>query len=204
MSFFNIHSLNVFLSSVYLKRIIAALEKLNDAIFACFLQNDYPKLRYLYERRIHVAKNKFQHLMDKLQKVIQRREEAAVKHPAKAQFYAARFCHLQQLYAVMLSYAQLRYRVSDPDEFSLCYAELVSLRQAQKIIFVNLMKLKPNATNIINTESLIDRIFRLEDVYQIGLCAAVKEPLSFLIFITDLNYFVDVIVSINSIKDDCQ
>lgn len=105
------------------------LESLNNKIFSCFLEPDYPQNEYLYERRLHMQKNK-----------------CIKKIRNTHSFY-------EKLFIIMLDYAQLRQRVSDHHTFSLCRVELIAIQQA-----INHLLQSPAKLNYIETfEEKINR-----------------------------------------------
>jgi len=136
-----------------IKTAINSLERLNDEIFACFLQPSYPDNRYLFERRIHLEKNKFMLSVIELEQL------------NLTSFQQDSLQKLNQLYDLILSYSQLRWRVVDHTIFLLCTDELTDLATCISQVFSKASKhysrIDKSITFDIN--GLPDCINRLED-----------------------------------------
>ncbi|HEX4044548.1 MAG TPA: hypothetical protein VHZ76_02650 [Gammaproteobacteria bacterium] len=147
-----------------------SLRQLNNELFACLLQPEYTENKYLFERRVHVAKNHFMRAACQLDEVV--------------------LTVLNQLYDLMLEYGQIRRRVTDPTIFSLCQSELIDMLQAINKVLMAASKRKINlAIQSIDTSELSASIERFEENYQTVLKITSQEPVVFLLFIFNLKQF---------------
>ncbi|HLB41463.1 MAG TPA: hypothetical protein VJN02_01185 [Gammaproteobacteria bacterium] len=136
---------------------------LNNDIFSCFVQSDYPHNEYLYERRLHIQKNKCMRLMYDIQ--------------------------IDRLYTIMLDYALLRQRVNDHTIFAVCRMELLALQQAiNQILFEKIVAFS-NKKIESSIEILLEKIDRFENIYQNVLRVTAPDPMAFLLFIDSLRMF---------------
>jgi hypothetical protein len=97
--------------------------------------------------------------------------------------------NLEQHYAGMLDYAQLRRRVSDYNTFAVCKQELEVLAHEINILLVRLIKATGNKSGDFNLEPFTTGINRMEENYHNVIQIAAREPLVFLLFISSLNSF---------------
>lgn len=151
------------------------LIRLNQEIFACYLQPDYPTNTYLFERRIHVQKNKLVSTMAKWQNLVSHSQDG--KNKSIQQF--------NLLYDIVLSASQLRWRVTDHTTFSVCATELTQL--------LNAMNQALKEQTFSTEESLEKAIKYFENIYQQVIRIASPEPLVFLLFISDITAYAQVI-----------
>src|SRR3990167_1811350 len=93
------------LRQCYRKLALVHLKRLNQEIFSCFLQPEYSDNIYLFERRIHLQKNK-------CIRAIYRLHDVGI------------VSQLNELYANLMDMAQLRRRVKDYTLFDICRPEL--------------------------------------------------------------------------------
>lgn len=143
------------------------LSRLTDKIFSCLTHLNYIDNKYLFEKRLHSQKNKC------IQSILHLKNERLLNQCNK-------------LYNLLLGCAQLRHRVTDFTIFGLCAEEMQSLLEALNICFSDLIKLifKPDQT--FDPSQLENSIARFEQIYQKVLQVTAKEPVVFLLFISDL------------------
>ncbi len=166
-----------------IRKALASLERLNDEIFACFLQPSYLDTRYLFERRIHIQKNAFMQAM------------IALHHLKQSETHEMQ--KLNQLYDLMLSYAQLRWRISDHSVFLLCTDELSQLARIISSVLERASKQirGKNFKLDFNYHQLPDAIESLEENYHQVLQVSAKEPINFLLFIANLKLFCEELMA---------
>jgi hypothetical protein len=146
-----------------------SLQQFNQDFFACLLEADYLENRYIYEKRLHDQKVKFMQIVLSVSD-----QQIASK--------------LNELFASMLDYAQLRARVSDFTIFSVCVKELTAIADdINKLL--SLLLSATGKREALETENLANQILKFEDHYQHVLKIAAKEPLPFVLFIAGLRNF---------------
>lgn len=163
--------------------VLKALRRLNDDIFACFLEPAYQDNTYLFEHRIHVQKN---HLLVSL---IALRKNLLPETNAVAHSCSVMVMQLDKLFDLMLDYAQLRRRVSDNAIFSVCFVELLGIRDEINKLLSDMVSTFPKGNFHLSTQGLLEKINRFEEVYQSVLQVSAREPLVFLLFIAGLKDF---------------
>jgi hypothetical protein len=150
-------------------RLSSALYRLNqlqNKIFFIYLKRNYSEKHYFYEKELH---------QDRLRyfSVIVRLYQSSL--PKKT------LEKMDELFEIITSMGNLRYRLKDDAIFEVCELELLNTTQAISRIFHLLMKNKN-----IDTSDLFACIQSLESIYQRTLAVVLKEPVLFLIFIHDL------------------
>jgi uncharacterized membrane protein YccC len=168
---------------------LRTLRNLNDEIFSCFLQPEYPDNIYLFERRLHVRKMECLQTLTKMRKTIQQAQRCNKQNQAAS--WQPILQQLEILFSNVLDYAQLRRRVTDFATFSICSQELSQIFQALTQIFKDAETVKGRHTIEMDVNILRQYIHRLEENYHHVLQIASREPLPFLLFINSLNLFCD-------------
>ncbi len=164
-----------------IKRVRSSLFKqfisLNNAIFSCFLETDYPQNSYLYERRLHIQKNKCLTYLMKLLDLSSRE--------------SSHFLYGEKIFSVMLDYASLRQRVSDHAVFLMCKEELLKILRAMNQVLWDAQQKTPNAAILLETnlEKLLEKIDSLENIYQNVLRVTAPDPMIFVLFINAIKLF---------------
>jgi hypothetical protein len=148
-----------------LKKLLKHYALLSDDIFTCFLNPDYPKAVYLFERRIHLQKTK-------CIKSLLTFEKSADSLSEKCKI----------IFLIMMDCALLRFRVADHTTFNVCKTELENIQKALHHAF------KKGDTAML--QRAIDAFYaQYEQVLQV----AAATPLSFLIFIASLRSLAEAL-----------
>lgn len=147
------------------------LHKLNNEIFSCFLDPNYPDELYLYERRLNLEKQQLNNILKYLSHL-----SCYIKNPEKKDNFEKCLTHLRNIYAALLNVSQLRWQVSDHSIFRICSDEL-------KFIQANINAVMFQTKNI---SALKDAIQRFEGIFQKVLQVTAREPVVFLFFIDSL------------------
>ena len=153
-----------------------SLSRLTDEFFSCLLQQAYPKNLYLFERRLHVEKQKYFIAMTKLNEPIPHLQE---KEQVTMQT-------IEHLFDVLMDCMQLRRRVSDHTIFEVCANELTAISKAIQTMFSAILATLNGKKKLLDEEALKNAIKRLEENYLNVLQVTAKEPLVFLLFISSL------------------
>lgn len=173
---------------------LQSLKLLNNDIFACFLQSDYPDNIYLYERRIHVRKNCFMQSICKLRRILNIQGKNISEDRKKT--IEAMIRKLELLYETMLDYGQLRRRVGDHTTFGVCNDELTHISQEISKIFLEINAVFRYKNPLLDTQGLAIKIKELEENYQNALHVVAREPLVFMLFIASLKIFNQELASL--------
>ncbi|WP_172622830.1 aromatic acid exporter family protein [Aquicella siphonis] len=177
---------------------LRSLERLNREIFSCFLDAEYSDNIYLYERRIHNAKNRYMQSINRLRDITglveSRSSQGAVI------IYQNILQTLDLLYDNMLDYSQLRRRVSDFTTLSLCSRELSEISQEIEKSIAGVAAHFANKKYYPGMDMLSRGIGRLESNYYNVLQVASREPLPFLFFMDSLQAFGKTMEVLFSIK----
>jgi hypothetical protein len=183
--------LHIFVKSMFYRRelrvdTIKALQELNLAsreIFSCFLQPEYAANIYLFEKRLHLRKNKFMHAMHKLQSVMD---------SSNANTYVAK---IDQLFNILMDCSQLRRRVSDYTVFALCDTELSAISLEIDKLFAEMILAVKTQLDVIDSIPLEEKIKLFEDSFVNVLRVTAREPLAFFLFIMSLKAFREAAAS---------
>jgi len=165
---------------------LRALQELSEEIFSCLLQTDYPQQIYLYERRLHLQKNKVIAAFAQLSRVLLCRSN---QPEAKQQLAQIILLQCNKLYDLLLDCAQLRWRLTDYTALGLCSVEISGVLNALIVLFSSLKKSCLSAEQVVDINILEQKINQLEENYQQVLQVTTPEPLVFLLFIFSLKDF---------------
>jgi len=155
-----------------IKRTLLRLQRLNQDIFSCYLQEEFPTQLYVYERRLHQQKNQVMRCFALLQT-----QGKCVTDCTKS---------LAALYDIMLGYASIRWQETDHSTFALCAEELKALAKEMDAVFQQLIKGKDK----LNTAMLTMKLTEFEQHFQTVLNVTAREPLLFLLFIFYIKSFI--------------
>jgi hypothetical protein len=161
------------------------LRKMNQVIFSCLLQPEYADNLYIFERRLHAQKEKFMQSMVLL---------STLKKSSLQTTITQKF---NLLYDTMLSYAQLRRRMSDYSALGVCADELNAISNEIDQLIVKVQKGISKNKFDFNVQPLLSAIQSLEDNYQQVLQVATKEPLMIVLFMTSLRAFAEEITNVD-------
>lgn len=171
---------------------VDALEKVLLKLFDCYLNPDYPNERYLYEKRIHDAKNTVILLSSEIDALINtvRVAKADALHP---------FIHYKKqcddVFLLLIKSGQLRHRIHDHATFRFCADEM---QQIKHYLCDELAKLQRSvlakSTHLVQDD--ITPIDNIEGIYELVLQVVASEPISFLLFIQDVKQISKRIVNI--------
>jgi|GEM_PF-1278087 uncharacterized membrane protein YgaE (UPF0421/DUF939 family) len=167
------------------------LKKVNEEIFSCFIDAEYPDNIYLYERRLHLQKNRYMQSIRRLREIISLASRKMDE--SESGYYAFLLGRLDLLYDNMLDYSQLRRRVTDHATFSVCLQELSAVSNEIGRVIEGMMMRVMNRNYHLDTDALVRHIKRLEENYTNVLQVAAREPLVFLLFINSLKCFCNAI-----------
>ena len=160
------------------------LKQVNHEVFSCFLQPEYPDNVYLYERRLHVQKNKFMHSMSLLRENIQFFE---TKLPEDKRHILTEIeAQLGRSYEIIIDCALLRIRVTDHTIFSVCMDELSNIANEIDKLYDQINRLINGRKYQVNLIEFAEKITRFEECYHGVLQVTAKEPFVFLLFISSL------------------
>lgn len=159
-----------------------ALKHLVDDIFACYLQPDYADNVYLYERRLHLQKQRY------LQSQVLLTNELKDNHHSEqeAKHYMQLLKQFDLVYDVLLDAAQLRRRLSDFTVLAVCQDELRALARGFHACILQLTRKVKNPEAVIVMQDVTASIERLEAIYQQVLQVSAPEPLVIQLFIASL------------------
>lgn len=163
------------------------LKRLNHEIFSCLLLPEYSDNIYLFEKRLHVQKNRFMRSLMRLREIVQLVEIKMNVH--EKEVYLTLLTKLDLLYSNMLDYSQIRRRVSDHTTFSVCSDELGEIAKEIDKSIDGMIAHMAKKQYYINAKMLAIKIKLLDDNYQNVLQIAAREPLVFMLFIDSLNAF---------------
>jgi uncharacterized membrane protein YccC len=163
------------------------LRQLNKEIFSCLLQPEYAENVYLFERRLHLQKEKASHARQCLHHAIEQLE--AKLHEEEKILLKDFFAKVSLLYKMMLDYAQIRWRVADHSTFAVCAPELEAINDEINSILTESIHLLRHKKYHLHTARLKEKITKLEENFHYVLQVAAREPLVFLLFISSLKAF---------------
>lgn len=188
-------------SRLYLVTIVQELRKLSEEIFENCLVSEYGDSVYLFERRLHLQKNKTMRAFDKL------RQWMLLKswHANEKEALQALTTRLHHLYALLLDCAQLRFRITDYTTLDICKQEMTEVAHELDILFAVCMKPhRKIPSDELKLALLEQKIKRLEENYQHVLQVAAPEPLIFLLFIAGLQAIhLEMTELINELRNAC-
>ncbi len=160
------------------------LRKLNDEIFSCFLQSEYIDNIYLYERRLHLQKNKCMTSIIRLREMTPLIEKSLPEKEKNQHRLVQK--KADQIFDLLLDCSQLRRRVSDHTTFAVCSNELTAICQEIERLFEGLIAVVMGKKIYPNINMLQEKIQQLEETYNHVLQVSAREPLVFLLFIFSL------------------
>lgn len=175
-------------------KVLRNLLQLNNEIFSCFLQPEYPNNLYLFERRLQLQKDQCLTASKKIYTLYQSLEPSLSED--KRQALLDSILKLNLLYDMMLEYSILRWRVTDHSTFAVCEAELKGIQEEINALFVESMQTMISKKYQLHSSSLTEKINKFEDNYNHVLQVASREPLVFLLFISTLKHFDEEIKKI--------
>lgn len=175
---------------------LRSLRHLNGIIFSCFLDAEYSDNIYLYERRMHNAKNRFMQSISRLREMIKLVENQSSTMAAGQ--YRVILQKLDFIYGNMLDYSQLRRRVPDFTTFSLCSQEMNEVRQEIDNAIVSTAAHFTNKKYYPGRDSLSRSISRFEGNYSNVLQVASRDPLPFLFFMDSLQVLAQSLESLGA------
>lgn len=170
------------------------LKSLNDDIFACYLQPEYKDNLYLYERRLHIAKNRFMKTSVRLNNILLKNKAGLPEE--KSILLNEIIAQLTWVYDSMLAYAQLRRQVTDYTIFSLCNEELKQIKTTIGNLFNELGAIFSFKNPISEPTQLTPFIQDFENTYEHILRVSAREPLAILLFIDSLRSFEKTMVDV--------
>jgi len=147
-----------------LSKCLLALSRLAEAVFQCYLNQDYIEKYYYYEEELQ------ERLAIALSHMTRLRQQ---NHPELEK--------LEHIFEIILSLGNLRYRVSDSTTFDVVKKELTDISVNLTMAFADKQKLA----------DFLESIYRLEDVNRSVLQVVAHEPMAFLLFIHDLHVLCD-------------
>lgn len=168
---------------------LKALKQLNQDIFACFIDANYPDNVYLYERRLHVQKERFLKSWEWLSHIAMKEKEAIKK--IVNQF--------NLLYDIMMDYAALRYRVTDYTIFAVCKTEMLVIASEISDEFDRAMLVVEKKSSLKQMFHLLEKLKPLEDTYQNVMQVTAREPLVFILFFSSLKHFAEEIERLSTL-----
>jgi hypothetical protein len=156
--------------------LLSAFKQLSNEIIASLLEPDYIEERYIFERRIHIQKNKCMRAMLRVH-----------AHPCALKSTPFFFTQLNFLFDILLDCAQLRRRIGDDKIIEGCKQDLVALNLALDKAWLAMIKGQLSKLKS-NLRVLKWQIDRLEEVYQHVLQVTAHDPLVFFLFIAHLKF----------------
>ncbi len=157
--------------------LVTALNHLSACIMSCFLEPEYSENRYSFEYRLYKQKTNC------LQSFLQLEQQIKV---SASQIEQTRFIQFNLIFDVLVSCAQLRFRITDFSVLDVCKIELTEIDLALTRVW-RAMLAKPEELKIGITE-LKWKIERLDDNFQHVLQVSAPEPLVLLLLIVNLRY----------------
>lgn len=167
----------------YIKITLHNLRSLSKEIFSCLTSPEYIDNVYLFERRVHQAKNKYLASISCLRQL-----DASTNNFTS---------YLELWHDNLIDSGQLRRRVSDYATLSVCKDEMMSVAKNIADIFSILEK----GSKEINTQHLNLSINRLDENYQGVVKIASREPLVFLLFINSMKSLSKSFDDFNSVEE---
>ena len=149
----------------YTRQLHFCLNALQQSVFECFTP-EYPHHLYVFERRLHRAKKKYFKCMQAIQSRFSMNQHDLHR--------------IDHLFDTLMACAQLRRRVSDYTIFTLCQNECDTISRGIE-----------RAIHASDTTSLTQSISKFDHLFHHILLAVAKEPLAFVLFISELNAFVE-------------
>lgn len=185
-------------------RYFKALDKLQIAIFNCYLHKDYIFKKYFYEQQMHKSRLKLLSSMKKIRSVTGKDEKNYLTK-------------LENLYEIIFSLNTLKFRVADHATFEVCEIEFKKISQSLSNvldhIILFLVELSHQQTDVsikdvINPQirhmlddtakimgKLSHQTDSLEELYRSTLQVVSKDPIFFLFFVQSLIAFRDELES---------
>lgn len=157
------------------------LQALNSTIFACFLQPEYPKEPYRFEKKLHDDKSQFLSTMYKL-----REQRPFLSKKNGAQHWAKMAVGFEGLFSAMLACAQLRRRACDHTIFQLCHEEMRALCGEINQLLVTMTAFFKGKRPFLDLGGLDQSILELENTYQGAIQVAAREPMAFFLFLCNV------------------
>lgn len=157
---------------------VNALKDILHAIFDCYLKPDYPSNRYIYEKRIHDAKNKAFYCSTAIANFL---TTLPFPNQDALKIYIQRKELCDEVFLLLLDSGQLRHRISDHTTFRFCSDELTKIKVYFEQALTNLQLIILKETKIESANDSV--VSSLEGIYEMVLQVVAKEPISFLLFI---------------------
>lgn len=192
VSFFQIIFVSRFTQHLWWWYCVVSLRELivlNNEIFSCLLTQHYPVNIYLYEKRLHIQKNKYMSAIYRLRKLTAAMEKNnVVKSSDKLIFMQNKIEHFFDL---MLSGSELRRRVTDYATLIIWEPELIAIHNDITLVYSGFIKLVMGKSWHLDISSLQRNIQKLDEIYNHVLTVSSREPLVFLLYIFNLKTFSD-------------
>jgi hypothetical protein len=176
------------------------LLSLNTVIFASLIDQQYKNNLYLFERRIHLQKNKCVQTFIAFNQRFPKNS-----HGHCYEKHARIIGQLGLLYDALLDCSMLRFRIKDHTILKVCEAELVGILHAINQVMRGWMKvfsrswLRPKVNSKEHLVTLSQWIFKLEENYQHFLQAIAEDPLAFLLFVESLKSLAKEMENFNAL-----
>lgn len=167
------------------QQIAEDLDDLNDLqkqIFSLYLKRNYEAKSFLYEKKFHLKIQQIFSTMEKMRFLLGK------VNKEKLESFKTIINDLDELFDIIISLGNLRYRVKDIALFEMCEKEFSLVSKNISNVF-ELLKLKICEEKNIHEEcfNLSSYVQAIEQVYNGTLRVISKEPIVFLIFIQNLN-----------------
>jgi len=152
---------------------LSAVQQLEKTIFSFYLKRDYPDNHYFYEK---ILQEKWVACLEKVKQLNECVESMSASLQTKV---SPLFKKIELMNEMMITLANLRYRVKDFSTFEVCEKELSHILAA---LIQALKQLRKKAPVVVNEKVISD----FETIYSNTLQLITNEPYVFLIFISNL------------------
>lgn len=106
---------------------------------------------------------------------------------------------IEELYAIIITIHQLRYRISDYATFEVCHRELRSIEKNSITLMHQIAKRFFKKNHRFDLENYIISIQNFENVYEQTLQVITRDPIVFLFFIHDLYIFKEIVKKLSGL-----
>lgn len=158
------------------------MDKLQQQIFSIYLKRDYPERHFYYEKKLNHEQQYLFCVMEKARFLLTK-----LKKPQAEKFKPV-FSDLSELFEIIISLGNLRYRVKDYATFEVCEKEfLLVTKNLSNMLMLLAQKICGEAKINETSFNFKPYVQALEAIYSGALRVVSKEPIVFLIFMQNLN-----------------
>lgn len=175
------------------KNTIRHLGGVNQAFFACLLQENYAENTYYFEFVLHQQKRRYFASLTLLQQLKDDAHAVWCKYVGENELRL-----IARLYESMMDYMQIRWRIEDHHIYSLCHSELQRIGLALNGLIASCCRSSDQKRLLGDAKKLEQALNDIEIMYHQVLSVSVNDPMAILLFIRSLRYSQQVLLELKT------